>query len=114
MTSSVINYAKLHQDEPKDIKRSSIDDFTPEDLALFNIDKKAVFEVILAANYLDFPGLLELGCKYIANDLKNKTIEEVERDYHIPPEHRYTEEEKEKIEQVILILKKEMRWVNGE
>jgi S-phase kinase-associated protein 1 len=54
----VLEYAKLHQDDettPEDREESE------EDLKLVQVPHQVLFDIVLAANYLDFPGLLHLG-----------------------------------------------------
>jgi S-phase kinase-associated protein 1 len=101
----VIKYAAFHKNELSNNR--TLKDIDEKDVELMKMDHKKLFEVILAANYLDLQGLLDLGCKTIANDLSSKTIDEVEKDYDIPLENRFTPEEREAIEL-------EMKWVNGE
>jgi S-phase kinase-associated protein 1 len=42
-----------------------------------NIDKETLFNLTLAANYLDIKPLLDLCCARIASFIKNKTPEEI-------------------------------------
>merc|ERR1712025_28753 len=63
-------------------------------------DKKTIFEVILAANYMDIKSLLHLGCAKIATLIKqldqkeiNRIIEEEEK-YRREHAHEKAEEEK--------------------
>nr|KAJ3418559.1 hypothetical protein HK105_008165 [Polyrhizophydium stewartii] len=42
-----------------------------------------LFDIILAANYLDMKGLLDLGCKTVAGMIKGKTIEEIRKQFPI-------------------------------
>jgi hypothetical protein len=41
------------------------------------VEQSIVFEIILAANFLDIQLLLNLGCKYVASLIRNKTPEEL-------------------------------------
>ncbi|KAI8902381.1 E3 ubiquitin ligase complex SCF subunit sconC [Globomyces pollinis-pini] len=104
----VIQYLNMHVDDvpPTEPVKKSLDDILPEDAELVKVPHKVLFDIILAANYLDIPGLLDLGCKTVANNLKNKTIDEVQTEYEIPKEHWFTEEERAKIDE-------EIRWANG-
>ena len=63
-----------------------------------------MFELILAANYLDIKSLLELGCKQLANEIKGKSVQQLRDRFSI--ENDYTEEEIEKV-------KKEMEWATA-
>jgi len=71
-------------------------------------DKKTIFEVILAANYMDIKSLLHLGCAKIATLIKqldqkeiNRIIEEEEkyRREHAQEKEKDGAEEEEKAEQ---------------
>merc|ERR1711981_1397906 len=42
-------------------------------------DKKTIFEIILAANYMDIKSLLHLGCAKIATLIKGKSPEEIKK-----------------------------------
>ena len=55
----VLKYAELHQDDKP--SSSNKKDVSQEDQKLMDVPKKTLFEIVLAANYLDFTGLLELG-----------------------------------------------------
>ena len=39
------------------------------------VDQGTLFELILAANYLDIKGLLDVTCKTVANMIKGEEIE---------------------------------------
>lgn len=58
----VLKYAKAHEnDAPGDEAKTRTLDIDEADAELIDIPKKALFDVILAANYLDFTDLLDLG-----------------------------------------------------
>jgi S-phase kinase-associated protein 1 len=42
-----------------------------------NMEQRMLFEVINSVNFLNIPDLLELMCKHIANQIKNKTPEQI-------------------------------------
>lgn len=42
-----------------------------------DMDRDFLFEVILAANYLDIEDLLDKGCKRVADMIKDKSVEEI-------------------------------------
>lgn len=71
----VIAYCQYHLEHPtpvseekKDEKRT--DDISPWDLEFCKVDQATLFELILAANYLDIRPLLDLTCKTVANMIK--------------------------------------------
>jgi S-phase kinase-associated protein 1 len=73
--SKVIEYCKYHLEHPtpaseekKDEKRT--DDIIPWDQEFCKVDQATLFELILAANYLDIKPLLDLTCKTVANMIK--------------------------------------------
>ena len=46
-------------------------------LELNKLDRDSLFKIIMAANYLDIPDLLQLGCKAAADYCKGKSAEEI-------------------------------------
>ncbi|KAJ3260452.1 hypothetical protein HK103_000594 [Boothiomyces macroporosus] len=99
----VIQYCKMHKDDPipeEPLLYKSLDDISEEDSKLVKVDNQTLFDIITAANYLDIPGLLDLGCKTVALLLKGKTIDEVIKEFNVPPERWYTPEQRKLIEEV--------------
>lgn len=47
------------------------------------VDQGTLFELILAANYLDIKGLLDVTCKTVAKMIKGKTHEELKKTFNI-------------------------------
>ncbi|KAI8807336.1 Skp1 family, dimerization domain-containing protein [Cladochytrium replicatum] len=102
----VIDYATYHKDDPpmpadEDSKPKSSDDIEDWDREFMNVDQGTLFELILAANYLDMKALLDLGCKTVANMIKGKTVEEIRKIFNIVND--FTPEEEEQI-------RKENEW----
>ena len=104
--TKVIEYCKYHLDHPtpateekKDDKRT--DDIIPWDQEFCKVDQDILFELILAANYLDIKPLLDLTCKTVANMIKGKTPEEIRKTFNIVND--FTPEEEEQV-------RKENEW----
>merc|ERR1712126_28640 len=71
----VIQWATYHKDDQNKEKRT--DDISSWDADFLKVDQGTLFELILAANYLDIKGLLDVTCKTVANMIKGKTPEEI-------------------------------------
>jgi len=104
--TKVIEYCQYHADNPtpkgdekKDEKRT--DDISPWDKNFCSVDQATLFELILAANFLDIKPLLDLTCKTVANMIKGKTPEEIRKTFNI--KNDFTPEEEEKV-------RKENEW----
>lgn len=104
--AKVLEYAKYHSEHPeldkkekKDEKRT--DDIIGWDLDFCKVDQPTLFELILAANYLDIQDLLDLTCKTVANMIKGKTPEEIRKTFNI--KNDFTPEEEEQV-------RKENEW----
>ncbi|KAJ3330468.1 hypothetical protein HDU76_005601 [Blyttiomyces sp. JEL0837] len=101
----VIEYCIHHKDdaippaeEDKDAfdaARKRTDDIDEWDATYIKVDNERLFEIILAANYLDIKPLLDLGCKTVANMIKGKTAEQIREMFNI--ENDFTPEEEEQI-----------------
>jgi len=86
--AKVVEYCKYHDANPtakiedeKEDKRT--DDICGWDLNFCKVDQPVLFEMILAANYLDIKELLDLTCKTVANMIKGKTPEEIRKKFNI-------------------------------
>ena len=60
------------------------------------VEQETLFEIILAANYLDIKSLIELGCAAVAAMMKGKTPEQIRQLFHI--ENDFTPEEEAQIQ----------------
>ena len=60
-----------------------------------NLDQEVLFELILAANYLDIKPLLELSCAKVASLIKNRSIQDIRKFFNI--ENDFTPEEEAQI-----------------
>lgn len=101
----VIEWCKHHKDDiykddEQENRTTEIDEW---DKKLMDMDQEMLFDVILAANYLDIKPLLNLGCKIVANMIKGKTVEEIRKTFNIVND--FTPEEEAQI-------KKENEWAD--
>ena len=63
--------------------------------AISQVDDETLFNLILAANYLDIKPLLDLTCKTVADEIKGKTPEEIRIRFNI--KNDFTPEEEEEV-----------------
>jgi len=102
----VIQWCTYHKDDappPEDDenKEKRTDDIGTWDMEFLKVDQGTLFELILAANYLDIKGLLDVTCKTVANMIKGKTPEEIRRTFNI--KNDFTPQEEEQV-------RKENEW----
>ncbi|KAH8751684.1 S-phase kinase-associated protein 1A [Diaporthe sp. PMI_573] len=99
----IIMWCEHHRDDPlptQDLKSEScvenaaIDEW---DQKYMEVDQEMLFEILLAANYLDIKALLDLGCKTVANMIEGKTPEEIRRTFNITND--FIPEEEDQIRQ---------------
>ena len=107
--AKVVEYCKYHDEHPNPVTEEKdnedeprrTDDISDWDKAFCEVDQPTLFELVLAANYLDIKDLLDLTCKTIANMIKGKTPEEIRKTFNI--KNDFTPEEEEQI-------RKENEW----
>ncbi|KAL4202391.1 hypothetical protein AMTRI_Chr02g220790 [Amborella trichopoda] len=63
------------------------------DSKFVNVDTDTLYDLIVAANFLDIPDLMDLACQTAANMIKGKTPEEIRKTFNI--ENDFTAEEEE-------------------
>ncbi|XP_020151143.1 SKP1-like protein 1A [Aegilops tauschii subsp. strangulata] len=71
------------------------------DTEFVKVEQATLFDLILAANYLDIKGLLDLTCQTVADMIKGKTPEEIRKTFNITND--FTPEEEEEV-------RKENQW----
>jgi len=81
----------------KPLKSTNMIDVVPEfDAKYIDLENlEEIFEIILAANYLDIKSLLDLSCAKIASLIKGKTPEEIRKTFNI--QNDFTPEEENQI-----------------
>ena len=97
----VIEFCEHHKEEPlqdieKPLKTNNIKDVVSAWYGEFvSVPIEELYEIILAANYLDIKPLLEVTCAAVAAMMKGKSIEEIRTLFNI--ENDFTPEEEEQI-----------------
>ncbi|KAJ0232508.1 SKP1 component [Hirschfeldia incana] len=100
--AKVIAYCKKHVVLPDgDTSSSSKEDLKDWDAEFMNTDQSTLFDLILAANFLNVKDLLDLGCQTVADMITGKTPEEIRTVFNI--ENDFTPAEVEEI-------RKENQW----
>jgi len=90
----VIEYCQYHAQATKDSK--SEEEKEKWDASFVTVDDEVLFNLILAANYLDIKALLDLTCKKVAEYIKQcKTPEEIRKRFNI--KNDFTPEEEEEV-----------------
>ena len=97
----VINWCEHHKHDPPSTNeddsesRKKTTDIEEWDQKFMQVDQEMLFEIILAANYLDIKPLLDVGCKTVANMIKGKSPEEIRKTFNI--QNDFTPEEEDQI-----------------
>lgn len=99
----VIEWCEYHKNDFKEyedgyFRNTEINEWNQK---YMDVDQETLFDIILAANYLDIKPLLDIGCKTVANMIKGKSTEDIRRIFNI--ENDFTQEEESQI-------KKENEW----
>ena len=87
--AKVIEFVTHYQEKPmteieKPLKSSNMNEVVQEWYADFvNVDQEILFELILAANFMDIKPLLDLACATVASMVKGKTPEEIRQHFNI-------------------------------
>jgi S-phase kinase-associated protein 1 len=89
----VIEYCKYHHNSEK--QATAEEEVTNWDKDFVKVDDETLFNLILAANYLDIKSLLDLTCKTVADEIKGKTPEEIRVRFNI--KNDFTPEEEEEV-----------------
>jgi len=97
----VIEWCTHHRSDPAPTtdddsdSRKKTTDIDEWDQKFMQVDQEMLFEIILAANYLDIKALLDVGCKTVANMIKGKSPEEIRKTFNI--QNDFTPEEEDQI-----------------
>ena len=81
--------------EDDENKEKGTNDIPVWDQGFLKVDQGTLFELILAANYLDIKGLLDATCKTVANMIQGKTPEGIPKTITI--KNDFTKEEEAQV-----------------
>ncbi|KAI3855537.1 hypothetical protein MKX03_006575 [Papaver bracteatum] len=102
--AAVVKYCKKHVETPEgdaSVVDEDLKKWDAEFVSEFDV-QSTLFDVILAANYLDIKSLLDLTCQTVADMIKAcKTPEEIRQKFNI--KNDFTPEEEEEV-------RKENQW----
>ncbi|CAE7367978.1 sconC [Symbiodinium sp. KB8] len=94
--------ANAFPDIEKPLKTANLAEVVPQwDASFVEVEQEMLFELILAANYLDIKPLLDLTCAKVATMMKGKTPEEIRKVFNI--KNDFTPEEEAQV-------REENRW----
>ena len=95
----VVTYLQYHVDNPpkeieKPLKSANMNEVVAQwDADFCDVDQELLFELILAANYMDIKPLLDLSCAKVASMIKGKTPEQIRKTFNITNDFTPEEEE---------------------
>ena len=109
--AKVIEFCTHHGQEPmhvieKPLKSVVMSDVVQKWYADFvNVEQELLFELILAANYMDVKPLLDLSCATVASMIKDKSTEDIRKTFNItndfsPEEEAQVREENKWCEEI--------------
>ncbi|XP_061367720.1 SKP1-like protein 1B isoform X1 [Gastrolobium bilobum] len=93
--AKVIEYCKKHVEAANPDEKPSDEDLKTWDADFVKVDQATLFDLILAANYLNIKSLLDLTCQTVADMIKGKTPEEIRKTFNI--KNDFTPEEEEEV-----------------
>ncbi|XP_062144257.1 SKP1-like protein 1B [Alnus glutinosa] len=100
--AKVIVYSKKHVEAANPDDRTSEYHLKAWDAEFVEVDQDTLFDLILAANYLNIKSLQDLTCQTLAEMVKGKTPEEIRKMFNI--KNDFTPEEAEEVH-------RETRWL---
>ncbi|KAB2615036.1 SKP1-like protein 1A [Pyrus ussuriensis x Pyrus communis] len=92
--AKVIEYCRKHREEDKAIAADGENNFKEWDAEFMKINHNILYDLIMAANYLDIKGRLDMTCQTMADMIKGKTPEEIHKMFNIKNDFALEEEEK--------------------
>ncbi|KAI4305640.1 hypothetical protein L6164_028996 [Bauhinia variegata] len=96
--AKVIEYMKKHIEGKKEEDEGRLRAWDTE---FVKVDQQTLFDLIMAANYLNIKGLLDLACQAVADMIQGRNPEEIRRFFNI--KNDFTPEEEEE-------MRRENQW----
>lgn len=100
--SKIIEWANHHKnDEPIDQRRWEFcrRPLSDWDRQFLELPQPLLFDIILAANYLDMRELLDAACKIVARMIEDKSPDEIRKHFNI--QNDFTKEEEEEAREAL-------------
>ncbi|KAL7070780.1 hypothetical protein ACQ4LE_009963 [Meloidogyne hapla] len=76
----VIEWCQHHKNDPPN---KNYDVFSNWDMEFLKVDQETLFELILAANYLDIEGLTKAACNKVGELLRGKSVEQIKEMFNM-------------------------------
>lgn len=95
--TKVVEWCEHHKDDPDDLQDRDVlplkgpTRIAGWDLEFMDVDLEMLYSIIVAANYLHIPGLLDIGCQAVANMIKGKSPRELRDTFNIRSGSTYDE-----------------------
>ncbi|KAI3698852.1 hypothetical protein L2E82_42724 [Cichorium intybus] len=93
--AKVIEYCKKHVDTPETDDKTAKESLNSFDTEFVKVDQGTLFDLILAANYLNIKSLLDLTCQAVADMMRGKNPEEIRKLFNI--KNDFTPEEEAEV-----------------
>ncbi|KAI3857222.1 hypothetical protein MKW98_007623 [Papaver atlanticum] len=90
--AKVIEYCRKHDGDADEKGKDEVKNWDSE---FVKVDQATMFDLILAANYLNINELLDLTCQTVADMIKGETPEEIRKPFNI--KNYFTPEEEEEV-----------------
>ncbi|XP_037431718.1 SKP1-like protein 1 isoform X2 [Triticum dicoccoides] len=96
--SRILDYVNRHFSDPVGVTSScpgADDTLRRFDDSFVHVDQDTLFDLLLAANFLDMQSLLDLTCKAVADQISGRNLEEIRKKFNIVND--YTKDEEQEV-----------------
>lgn len=96
----ILKFAEYHRYDPvqTQVDEEKPVEMSPWDAEFLKVNQGTLFEILLAANYLDAKHLMKVSCQSIANMMGGKTPEEIRQLFKIKNDFTEAEEKQVRME----------------